>query len=883
MKKLFLTLMLLLPLTAMAQPWTAPAPEDYPDRTPVFVQVKVNGELTTSGLTLAAFIGNECRAVTSAPMLEVTGAPSEYYALETMGAKEADASKSITFRAFYNGVEYSFTTASATFSADNSSFNEPSSALVLNLDAVTGISVTNPIKLSKKEAEFPFDADLSSYITLLYQLPTGGNYTPLGESKIESAVTYTWTTTATDILTVPATGNTITVKAAGTPTATLTVNIGGASFVRETSFDISYTHVPVTGISCNIEGGATDFYAFEDFSAFLMGKVTVTPGDASEKGYNVTADPTDGFDGTQFTKGGKFTVTIASNDNADIKTTVNVTSYVRPTSIVATAESITVGVNGDVYAAIANITNFTWPGDVVPQDEYAKKNVTYAFGAEGYVDATTHKALKVGTVNVTVTLPEGITTNPTGAPGAASFTIPVNIISQLSISAKADVAAFVKTGSPSYDSPATITVNNPGGEPFDKTKLSITFADRYTGFPYATQTGVTTIGKDNDGADLYGFSILPQFVGTGIAYTIYYNGTPVSGGTGTIAISRQQQLAEGWNWVSVTTVQDGGSTILNTFKQADIIEARSQTLLIYNDSKLGYFGNLINFTADGGTYKVKTKQGTSANWGSNSVIREGQAASTADIKKGYNWINNPYEFDIPGARIAEFLGGFAPAEGDIITTQDGFAQYDGTAWVVSDGFTLKEGKGLVYYSTADAAKAVTFAVGLMPTPSANAGVKGARHAPGKQTADLGEEIFQYDVHAFADNMAMVATIDGLDNPEDYTLGVFVNGECRGRGRVVKDDIMFVNAVGKAGEMMTFKLANNQTGEIIELDETMTYSLLKGSMKAPVVISGSAVTGIEKVQKTQDSQDEPVYDLSGRRVEKVQKGIYIRGGKKVLYK
>ena len=879
MKKLFQLLMLLLPLSAMAQSWTAPASGTYPDRTPVFVQVKVNGELTTSGLTLAAFIDNECRAVTSAPMLEVTGAPSDYYALETMGVASADASKPITFRAFYNGVEYSFTTASATFSADNSSFNEPSSAVMLNLDVVTGFNVENPIKLSKKEAEFPFDADLTSYITLLYQLPTGGNYTPLGESKIESAVTYTWTTTATDILTVPATGNTITVKAAGTPTAMLTVNIGGASFVRETSFDISYTHVPVTGISCNIEGGATDFYAFEDFSAFLTGKVTVTPGDASEKGYSLI--PTDGFDGTQFTKGGKFTVTIASNDNADIKTTVNVTSYVRPTSIVATAESITVGINGDVYAAIANITNFTWPGDVVPQDEYAKKKVTYAFGAEGYVDATTHKALKVGTVNVTVTLPEGITTNPTGAPGAASFTIPVNIISQLSISAKADVAAFVKTGSPSYDSPATITVNNPGGEPFDKTKLSITFADRYTGFPYATQTGVTTIGKDNDGADLYGFSILPQFVGTGIAYTIYYNVTPVSGGTGTIAISRQQQLAEGWNWVSVTTVQDGGSTILNTFKQADIIEARSQTLLIYNDSKLGYFGNLINFTADGGTYQVKTKQGTSANWGSNSVIREGQAAPTADIKKGYNWINNPYEFDIPGARIAEFLGGFAPAEGDIITTQDGFAQYDGTAWVVPDGFTLKEGKGLVYYSTADAAKAVTFAVGLMPTLSADAGVKDARRAQ-MMESDKGEQAFQYDVHAFADNMAMVAVVDGLENPEAYTLGVFVDGECRGRGRVVKDDIMFVNAVGKAGEMMTFKLVNNETGEITDLEETMTYSLCKGSLNAPVVISGSAVTGIEKTLNN-ETDDEAVYDLSGRRVEKVQKGIYIKGGKKVLYK
>ena len=150
--------------------------------------------------------------------------------------------------------------------------------------------------------------------------------------------------------------------------------------------------------------------------------------------------------------------------------------------------------------------------------------------------------------------------------------------------------------------------------------------------------------------------------------------------------------------------------------------------------------------------------------------------------------------------------------------------------------------------------------------------------------DLGEEVFAYDPHAYADNMAMVAVVDGLENPEDFTIGVFVNDECRGRGHVVKDNVMFINAVGQSGEQMTFKLVNNATGEIVNLDSTLKYALRQGSLSAPVVLSGAEVTGImETMADAQQSADESIYDLSGRRVDKMQKGIYIVNGKKVLVK
>jgi hypothetical protein len=277
-------------------------------------------------------------------------------------------------------------------------------------------------------------------------------------------------------------------------------------------------------------------------------------------------------------------------------------------------------------------------------------------------------------------------------------------------------------------------------------------------------------------------------------------------------------------------------------------------------------------------YKVKTNKATTAQWGATNAFLCKQ--SFAQISKGYNWINNPYEFDIPASRIDEFFGAnFTPTDGDmIITLESGTAHYSDGEWVALDGFALQAGKGLIYFSNAETAEQMTIDFNRNLAPQAEAApVKGVRDLEDNMAADL----FQYNPHAFADNMAMVATIEGLENPENYTLGVFVGDECRGRGQVVKDGKMLVSAVGKVGERLSFKLANNRTGEVTDLEDTMTYSLIKGSLKAPVQLSGTTVTGIAKTMD--EAQDEAIYDMSGRRVEKMQKGIYIVGGKKVLKK
>ena len=59
MKKFLAILALLLPVGVMAQHWTAKTTYDYPNSTPVYVQLKINGELVNAKTPceLGAFVG----------------------------------------------------------------------------------------------------------------------------------------------------------------------------------------------------------------------------------------------------------------------------------------------------------------------------------------------------------------------------------------------------------------------------------------------------------------------------------------------------------------------------------------------------------------------------------------------------------------------------------------------------------------------------------------------------------------------------------------------------------------------------------------------------------------------------------------------------------
>jgi hypothetical protein len=91
-------------------------------------------------------------------------------------------------------------------------------------------------------------------------------------------------------------------------------------------------------------------------------------------------------------------------------------------------------------------------------------------------------------------------------------------------------------------------------------------------------------------------------------------------------------------------------------------------------------------------------------------------------------------------------------------------------------------------------------------------------------------------------MTMIALVDNVNN-ENYELGAFVNGECRGTTHPLYVDILdkwlfFIMIYGNVNdEEVTFKYYDNENGEEITLDSTVTFSKDKmlGHVNQPYIL------------------------------------------------
>ena len=98
--------------------------------------------------------------------------------------------------------------------------------------------------------------------------------------------------------------------------------------------------------------------------------------------------------------------------------------------------------------------------------------------------------------------------------------------------------------------------------------------------------------------------------------------------------------------------------------------------------------------------------------------------------------------------------------------------------------------------------------------------------------------------------------------EDYTVGAFVDGECRGEG-VLIDGKAFITVHGNSGELVTFRLHNELTGEFFDVVETVKSQQMLGTLQAPVTLSiPVVVTGIQNIENSELKTER--YDLLGRK-------------------
>ena len=373
---------------------------------------------------------------------------------------------------------------------------------------------------------------------------------------------------------------------------------------------------------------------------------------------------------------------------------------------------------------------------------------------------------------------------------------------------------------------ATITLTVDGYYAPDQLELVVDSVK--TGIP-----AVTVVGND---ATRLQWTLRGLFVGQYQAYIRY-------GGRLQEAVCRVDIPAEigfdnGWDWVSVFVPTScvlvdektgAWASTLNIDENNKVIEIRSQHGAVFNDGKLGLFGDITHLTAADGFYKIKSNYDNDHsvakvfNFG---VMSDGKAvaAMMPDVKYGYTWICYPHEQNHALSTLQSYLSETA-TEGDMIIGRDAFLEFDGEKWVGSLKM-FEFGKGYIYYTENEKPFRLNWGDYYLPVENV---VAPAQAQP-----------WRYDARQYVGNMPVVAMITGILDANRYSLGAFVGDECRGYGvpDIDCDNRWFVSVTGNPGDIVRFRLYDNLTGRYVDLDESVPFGTGIGSLRLPFTINGT---------------------------------------------
>lgn len=370
------------------------------------------------------------------------------------------------------------------------------------------------------------------------------------------------------------------------------------------------------------------------------------------------------------------------------------------------------------------------------------------------------------------------------------------------------------------------------------------------------------------------WKITPTYPGSGKFSIMYYS--EISD-TINVTVSQHFLLGDGWSWVAPYA---GPMTLRNLSDEVagSIQEIRSQSALTYNDPLYGFFGDL---TIMGGTqtHKVNVKEGRTFDYVVDNADSYNGNETRISLQAGWNWIKNPYA---KSHSFNEVFGEVSGLEaGASVVGFDEFTTYNDGSWTGSLQ-RINAGEGYLLYNPLLQTVYITLPAEinlevLEPETETVSTLSLRRIARGNMPE------LTYNPRRFADNMSIIACMpEGVDT-ERYSVVPFVGEECRGEGKLV-DGRYFITVHGQKNEKVMFRIYDNQTGEYENAYTEMSFSMMAGSIKEPVMLEAS-ISGIEDITigQSQDETDTVIYNMQGQRVRKDAKGLLIVNGKKTYVK
>ena len=337
---------------------------------------------------------------------------------------------------------------------------------------------------------------------------------------------------------------------------------------------------------------------------------------------------------------------------------------------------------------------------------------------------------------------------------------------------------------------------------------------------------------------IMGKALCPEGFTLTATYSGETQGMPVEKIAGIdITVNEKINVPAGWSWISLTS----GT---NTTKIPTLVEARSQSQLVYNDPVYGYFGDLEMMYPSYDAYKLDMEESYIMYPTYNvdyATFLTGEKISMA-LNTGWNWIGYPYEYRY---MVSDVFDATQFAEGDIILSKNsGLAALKNGEW--ENDFELEPNTGYMIYHNGDETS-VGYPGRFELPQGAFVAVERAIDNSANSTKSMTRNgsVWNYDGSRFANTMAIIGKLEMNDLAEDYTIGAFVGDECRGEGKVV-NGTAYITVAGDGGEEVSFRLYNKWNGQYSDVNTKLAFTDLAGSVNAPVILNAPNVTGIDDV-------------------------------------
>ena len=285
----------------------------------------------------------------------------------------------------------------------------------------------------------------------------------------------------------------------------------------------------------------------------------------------------------------------------------------------------------------------------------------------------------------------------------------------------------------------------------------------------------------------------------------------------------KQQLTSNWNWYSTFVDVDGreGFEMMKEGLGEFGIQIKSQS--VFSNYNAGNWNGGLNTVSTGNMYMIKVSEPIELSM--SGVIVEPSEFPIV-INTNWKWIPYPVQEEMD---IASAFAGFTPNDGDIVKSQDGFTQYyQGIGWNGSLN-TMMPGQGYMYQNTSGEEKILYY-----PTQGEN------RNAL-KANVTTENNYWKPEVTEYPTNMNVIAVVNNAS--DDYEIGAFCNGECRGSARPLYIEgldkhIVFMTVYGDEEETIYLKYYDINNDEEYAVSDAFTFTVnaVLGNTMNPYVIS-----------------------------------------------